>query len=74
MGVTTKLPWGGGDGTVHSSPLSFHGLISAFLPQNRLWMKLMANGIWESPSMKALIVMNWFIGAKGCMNSYCMGS
>src|SRR5882762_5143381 len=62
VGTFSQLPCGAGDGSDHSSPLSFHGFCGAGFPFLRLHQKFTKKMSCVVNSRNALIEMNTFIG------------
>jgi hypothetical protein len=57
-----KFPWGGGDGSDHSSEFAFQGLGGAFFPARNDHRKLNMKMSCAVPRMSADTEMNVFIG------------
>src|SRR5688572_12045799 len=74
IGTVAKFPWTGGEGRVHSRPLSSHWFAPAFAPLNQLAMKLYAKMSCERKSRNAEIVMNELSPWIGSRYSYVVGS
>jgi hypothetical protein len=60
--MAVKLPWGGGDGSDHSSEFAFHGLAGALCPRQSDHTMLAMKTIWAAPSRKAHTVMKVLTG------------
>src|SRR4029079_16770199 len=74
VGMTSKLWCGGGDGSVHSSVPTCHGLAGAGLPRRRLEKKFQTNTSCAAPSTYAAREIQTFHGSRCFRKSYTDGS
>src|SRR2546426_6501219 len=71
-GSVRKLPCPGGEGADHSSVVASQGFLSTGFPHLMLEMKLMMNGIWNSPRLQAAKPITTFHFSSPWLCAYCM--